>query len=127
MLRGALAVRVHLHYRSGATLRVATCMPREPTAYATVRPSSGVFCTATAVTGTVARERVLCGGECRSRERSAPPRTGQTPRRTFAGRRLTSTPPRCLAEMCRDVPRDAVRCLAMPRERKGVCHRENER
>jgi hypothetical protein len=46
MLRGALAVRLHLHYRPGATLRVAC---REPTAYATVRGSSGVFCTATAV------------------------------------------------------------------------------
>ena len=51
MLRGELAVRVHLHYRSGATLRVATCMPREPTFFfffrsvlTSNRPQTTWFC-----------------------------------------------------------------------------------
>jgi hypothetical protein len=89
MLRRVLAVRLHLHYRSDTTLRVAC---REPTAYATVRLSNGVFCTPTALTGTGAPERALCGGKCHSRERSSPPVRRHVAR--LAYRRLT-TPPRC--------------------------------
>ena len=113
MLHRALAVRLHLQYRSDTTLRVAC---REPTAYATVRPSNGVFCTPTALTGTGAPERALCGGECHAREHSSPPVRRHVAR--LAYQKLTM-PPRC-AEMYRerDVPRNVVRCLAMPREHK---------
>ena len=108
MLRRVLAVRLHLHYRSDTTLRVAC---REPTAYATVRLSNGVFCTPTALTGTGAPERALCGGECHARERSSPP-----VRRHVA--RLAYKKTNHASEMCRDVPRArcAEECRSMPRD-----------